>query len=386
MRKDNYNKIIIIAILSLIFGNLFFLLNFICNKNIDDFFSIYFIPGTLDDFFTPMMKSIKNTYTEPFFSDYPPLANLIYMFFKMFFSNYELENAATFDTRLAGARYLMTTEVGRLLPLFFFSISFVIMYFLLNTVFNKEESILYKILIVCLIFSGPYLFLMQRGNYLILAVICVTIFLSYYNSNNPIEKEISIIALAIATALKVYPVFFGILLFKKKNTKLIIRAIIYGAIILFIPFFIYDGFSSISHWVHNLFMRNTYKEASIYSYNYNISFHTMLKIFYNIFGLNISNINYKICVTIVSCVCAIIYLCNNDDIHKIIAICLFTIWAQNGSYKYGLCILIYPLLKLLTKEVKNIYEQIYIVCILFSYIPYALPHKSEFIQYNSLSH
>lgn len=89
--------------------------------------------------------------------------------------------------------------------------------------------------------SAPMLYSFERGNTIILTMFFVMIFLFYYDSENRIHKEFALLSLAVAVALKMTPAVLGILLLYKKQWKDAIRAVLYGAVIVIVPFFFFEG-------------------------------------------------------------------------------------------------------------------------------------------------
>ena len=59
-------------------------------------------------------------------------------------------------------------------------------------------------------------------------------FVFNYNSENTVIRNLALLSLAIATGLKLYPVFFGLLLLNKKHKEDAVKAIVYD-VALFYP-------------------------------------------------------------------------------------------------------------------------------------------------------
>jgi len=115
---------------------------------------------------------------------------------------------------------------------------------------KKSEKLLFTTLIML---SAPFLFMMDRGNCIIVPLIFSMIFLTFYESENKILREIALISLGIATGFKLYPIAFGALLLKEKHYKELFRAAIYCILFTVVPFFIfYNGFESIGLFFENI--------------------------------------------------------------------------------------------------------------------------------------
>lgn len=82
---------------------------------------------------------------------------------------------------------------------------------------------------------------MERGNTLVLTFVLMVFFYAFYRSDKKYLRELSVLALALATVIKLYPVIFALILFKKKAWKDITKFGIYTVLLLFVPFIFYGG-------------------------------------------------------------------------------------------------------------------------------------------------
>ena len=97
------------------------------------------------------------------------------------------------------------------------------------------------LLISCIVLSGPVLYSLQRGNNIIYAMLFSLLFFVLKDSKSRLYRELSLICLAIAACLKIYPAVFGLCLLKGKQWKPAIRCIIYGFILFFLPLVFFNG-------------------------------------------------------------------------------------------------------------------------------------------------
>lgn len=106
----------------------------------------------------------------------------------------------------------------------------------------REKNIILKSLfVVALFLTGIFLFSFERGNLILLTVGLVMIFINFYQSRDPWLKEVALLALAFAVGFKLLPAVFGCLLLYNKDYKAAVRLAIYGLILIFIPFLMFDG-------------------------------------------------------------------------------------------------------------------------------------------------
>lgn len=94
---------------------------------------------------------------------------------------------------------------------------------------------------IAILVSNPMLFSFERANTIILTMFCTLFFLFYYDSENRIMKELSLIAFAVAVALKITPAVLGIVLLHKRQGKEIFRVIMYSVLLTIVPFAFFEG-------------------------------------------------------------------------------------------------------------------------------------------------
>jgi hypothetical protein len=101
--------------------------------------------------------------------------------------------------------------------------------------------------------SMPVIYSYERANTIILTTFCVMFYIFYYDSENRIMREIALICLAVAVAFKMTPAVLGILLLYNRQWKEAVRAVIYGVIVVVLPFLFFEGgFSNIAQMFTNM--------------------------------------------------------------------------------------------------------------------------------------
>ena len=89
--------------------------------------------------------------------------------------------------------------------------------------------------------SFPMLFLLERGNTMPLCLAAMLVYVQNYESENKAAREGALVALAVATALKFYPVLLGLTLLADRRFRDAAHAAIYGLFCLFLPSAFYHG-------------------------------------------------------------------------------------------------------------------------------------------------
>jgi len=142
-----------------------------------------------------------NPYQDFSRSGYPPFANLFYYCF------------SPFPIRIGYIVFLIP-------PVAF--ISWITFRELKGLPITKTLFVLFFISI----FSYPFLYAFDRGNLELYLLIAVGTFLLFYESNDPILKNLSCIALAAAIGLKIYPAVFLLILFKDRRFREIVTVLL----------------------------------------------------------------------------------------------------------------------------------------------------------------
>ena len=125
--------------------------------------------------------------------------------------------------------------------------------------------------------SAPFLFTAERGNCIIIMPVLLTVFLFFRNSSNRFLKEIALICLGLSFGIKLVPAALGLLLIYEKKWLDIVKAVIYGAAALFLPFlFLKGGFANFP-----LLLRN----MSLMTQNYAATEGCTVRAFFEILGI-----------------------------------------------------------------------------------------------------
>ena len=122
-------------------------------------------------------------------------------------------------------------------------------YLLLNKILKEDSN---KALLFSLLFSGPILYMVQRGNIIIIAFVFLLVYIAYFDSDNKKKRYIAYFALALSASIKVYPALFGLMTLKKKRYKETILLVLIGFTVFILPFFAFDGVNTIKAFLHGL--------------------------------------------------------------------------------------------------------------------------------------
>lgn len=166
---------------------------------------------------------------------YPPFISAVYGLLGQFV---KLKNITEH------AYYIRETQIGLVLIVVYY----IFVYgYLGNLIFklkngNNQEKI---ILLIIMFFSLPFLFALERGNSVLLALIAIIIFIRFYNSDKYILgiklKYISYFSLGIAVGIKISPALFVILLIRERKYLETLRCLLIVMAVFLLPFYLTDG-------------------------------------------------------------------------------------------------------------------------------------------------
>ena len=109
--------------------------------------------------------------------------------------------------------------------LLFFAICSVLIVLLTAKLFNVTGKNVFKLASVIML-SAPFVYTVMRGNTIYFALIFLVAFLILKDSKSAALRELSYVFLAISGAIKIYPLFFGVFLLRKKKIFLFSRGIL----------------------------------------------------------------------------------------------------------------------------------------------------------------
>lgn len=229
-------------------------------------FGAYFDNGdTFMDYFNSVRDVISRTPYENHVI-YPPLANLFYLFFVHLSSIPSMCLVPDVITS-----YEMRMYQDYMLPFMLYFMLTVLGVFLCTKGLkngSEREKLIFAFL---MLFSVPMLYAFERANIIIVALIFTMIFFLWKDSPNKVLRELALISLAIAAALKIYPAIFGFLILREKKLKETLRLIAYGLFFLIVPFVFFGGFDHIIMWIHNIFRTSSEVGENYYAYKLNFS-------------------------------------------------------------------------------------------------------------------
>ncbi|MGN1421157.1 MAG: glycosyltransferase family 87 protein [Eubacterium sp.] len=229
----------------------FALISIIVSKG-ENFENLFWHGATLG-YYPDLFESVIHARTKnPYEIDaiYPAFAYCLIYFFNFFIPGTYTDNFDDLSAICSNSEALVIAHI------FYAAITLAIAYFIVKA-FGDKKYVGKYLLVFIFITSSPFIFLIERGNTVIITIVFLFIYLFYYNSENKKLRELALICLACAATMKLYPAVFGLLLLADKRYKEAVRAVIYGVLLFVVPFFFMGGIGEIPTMLKNSLTLNS---------------------------------------------------------------------------------------------------------------------------------
>lgn len=324
------------------------------------------------DFFNSVVDCSGDAYGESGVI-YPPLVVLFYKFCSMFFN---IDSMKASEVR--------ETSLGMIIFVCFTVVSYILFAKLIYK--YKNGSFANKSLFAFFtLFSFPMIYLIERGNIIVLVLPLLLYFVNEYDSDVKYKRHLAYICLAISVAIKIYPVFFGLLLLKKKkNFKNILLCIFYGAVFFFVPFIFVGGFSQLGVLIHNILYTSSMFGSKGFGFKVSISntFSLFGHVFNHVRLFETAGTVFLI-ITVLAGLFLILFNKWNEDWKIYAVISLIIILVPGFSYIYSVAYMIIPLLFFLNKKEIKWIDYIYSLLFIAQFIFLVAKTDELFPSFNS---
>ncbi len=223
-----------------------------------------------------------------------------------------------------------------------------------------------------ILFSGPFLFTLERGNLILASFAGLFVFLVFYDAPEKWKRYCAYLALAFAASLKIYPAVFGIFILHKKRYREAVWAAVAGAVVFFVPFFAFDGVASMGYLIHGIQASTDY--AGNLGMAYNFSYSNLVKILGALCKITVQEpVAGRLAVPVA--VCGAVYVLGKEEWKKLYALALFCVWLPSFSYTYTLLLFLFPVLFCLKEGECRFafFPYLYRMLFLFLMVPLCLP-------------
>lgn len=325
--------------------------------------------GIKEDSFMDFFNSINHAIgREPYewAAIYPPICYMFYWFFGILMGDDAMEILAQHDVSQLELKQL---TLPMIVFLFYFTITLLLFLWLLKSMKHGKKAEKTWILIVVTL-SVPFIYQFERANIIFLSLIFTMAFFLWKDSENKYLRELSLILLAIAASLKIYPAIFGLLLLSEKRYKEAVRLVIYGVVFFFLPFlFIRGGFSTVPQFLKNLTYTTTEYQAT--REGYKINFSALISYVAGKFSPN--TLLWEVVSGKVALLLSILGICVfpwlKEHWKKVLLLTCILIGFPNMSFEYTAIFLVIPLVMFLNQEQTGKMQYAYLILFILAFFP-----------------
>ena len=284
---------------------------------------------TFADFIKPMFHWGGNPYTNGVECNYPALNVILLSLLRRFISPETIASVSKGMELRNWQDFWLIFAIYNVIIIWIISVS------ASNLMKNDKESFL--VVMLALSLSFPVLFALERANLINLAFALTIFFISFYKDERKVVREVSLLALALAFALKIYPAIFGLLLIKDKRWKEAARTCVYAVVAFVAPFLAY-GKESLFIFIRNL--RNFSNDSLENGYAYNFSLSGIIRLIGRALGFEANSVFVVVILAIVVIMWLIMFSQTEAKWKEYMALSVIMIMIPNPSATYTLIFLI----------------------------------------------
>lgn len=220
------------------------------------------------------------------------------------------------------------------------------------------------------ILSGPYLFCLERGNLLLLAIPFLMTYLRLYDSNNKKERFLAYLCLSISAAVKIYPAIFGLLTLREKRWKETFFLFLNGMFFFMAPFASFGFGESFSGFIRGMMLSSGMQGN--WGMGYSFSLKNLTKVLLSILNSEIEIYDNFIFMLIVGVCTVALFFISREKWCRILALSLACVWIPEISYTYTLLLFVVVFLYVINSLNRKCD---YVVCLINTLIiiPIGLP-------------
>lgn len=328
-------------------------------------------PGdTFMDYFNVVaFGSAGNPYLNGAGSNYPPLC---YIVTKMMHKTVPSGLPSTNDAAIHGGEgfYLRNTEYAMLPYVVLLIVCVLSIAYCTQRMTLHSDGATRFTPVIAVIMSGPFLFLLERGNLILIALSSTFIYLTFRNSEKEMKKNLAYFSIAFAAGLKIYPFIFAFLELREKNWKAFWKITLWTCLLYGTSFLYFGGIEAIKGMLNGLnsFVDSTTNIGFGNQYGVAILFRSVSKIF----GINFINPQFK-CVfllVLISGVVSILYAPKKWQ--AVLAAGMLCVLVPSVSFTYTLVFLLPGLVMAIVDEHHASGFEVVVCCLAFFSILFIL--------------
>lgn len=225
-----------------------------------------------------------------------------------------------------------------------------------------------------LLFSGPLVWTVERGNILLLVLALTLLFFALYDSEKFALRLLGYVCLAIAAAMKIYPAVFGLMVLWRRRYRETALLVVLGIFFFLAPFFVWNGIDSIMDMLADMKLLFAEQTAGK-GFGYNFCMKNLVQLVAALFGVYLADVPSWV-AALSAVICLILFVVTKQEWQKLYALVMICIWYPGFSYTYTLVFLFLPIISYFfrTKEQqRGRFHKVYPVLFALTMVPYALP-------------
>ena len=292
----------------------------------------YFIPDWQDSFmdFFNTMESVRMG--DPYYADanYPPL---VFLLFKVLYHIVIPGDISNLPNPRGEAFEMRSYMPSMLMMLLMYLACSLVIALCIRKMMRDQCSGANDLFVVSVFVSGPFVFLLERGNVLLITFSLVMLFFTFQDSEKRWQRVLGYMSLAAAASMKLYPAVFAILLLKEKRYRSFWLTVVLGVTLFVLPFFFFEGVSSISAFFTGLLKSSSEQGARGFGLNY--SFCNLISLIMGMVGVRVE-LPASFLSLVALLISLVIFLCAESHWQKVFACSLACVWVPSFSYTYTL--------------------------------------------------
>jgi hypothetical protein len=192
------------------------------------------------DYFEMIWSSSDRPYTD-WHVIYPPLSVVFYILLGRFIIPYTgAADGGPFSIDEA-IDLLRNSQMGIMSFLVITVLIFYALYLIFSKIMKEMDFRKELMFFFLMVLSYPFIYAVERGNNILLALVFCFVFLLGYRSENKIIRYASYIALGCAAGFKLYPAIFALLILRERKYKETVICASIVMLLVFVPLIFTDG-------------------------------------------------------------------------------------------------------------------------------------------------
>lgn len=360
--RHDYKRIVYYSVLTT--GLLYFILDmFLSNGSIVSRLLFYDRNDYLMDFFNVLHYVHNRQLYLELDASYPPLAYIVF---------YIMKHMIPISIVAKDGFAIRSSQIGMFIYSVYTTVTTLVLY---TQVYKLKTGMHAERFLFCTLFflSAPYLYQLDRGNILIIALIFLLFFILYKDAEHWAIREIALICLGISAGIKLYPAIFGFLLLKERRFSDAIRTAVYGLGFILVPFAFWGGPKAAIAMVRNITGFSDALQGTGFGFKVNIS--NTLTLILSRFGLNDPKVNdyaqYGAYLLLLAGLAAALFLRSRWKTLALLAGLMISV--PNFSFMYSVIFMIVPVVFFLNERKRfNGLDLVYLLLFICQFLPLAV--------------